>query len=74
MALYLDRFTITDNNGRIINFPIEKIEGVQVLLSNKFEFYFQDAVYKFQFKDPRTSGYKYMCAIQKIAPEKTELE
>lgn len=73
MALYLDRFSIFTDNGKEIHFPLEKVEGVQVLLANKFEFYFDGALYKFKFTDPRTSGYKYMCAVQKLAPEKTEL-
>ncbi len=74
MALYLDRFTMTDKEGGEIIFPLDKVEGVQVLLANEFEFYFKGAMYKFEFKNPRTSGYKYMCAVQKIAPEKTEFE
>ena len=74
MALYIDRFTLVDEKGVEQIFPIKDIEGVQVLLANRFEFYYEGSLYKFKFSDPRCSGYKYMCAIQKIAPEKTELE
>lgn len=73
MHLYLDRFTIVNDTEERI-FPIEQIDGVQVLLANQFEFYFEGSVYKFEFSNPRCSGYKYMNAIQKIAPQKTELE
>jgi len=74
MALYLDRFTFKAENGQEFVFPLENIKGVQVLLANKFEFYFKDNLYNFEFENPRTSGYKYLVAIQKIAPEKAELE
>lgn len=74
MYLTLDRFVITTNEGDAKTFPIAEVEGVQVLLANRFEFYYQGSLYKFEFSDPRCSGYKYMCVIQKIAPEKTELE
>lgn len=73
MALYLDRFSIKNEHEEKV-FPIEQVDGVQVLLANQFEFYFEGSVYKFEFSNPRCSGYKYMNAIQKIAPEKTELE
>jgi 1-acyl-sn-glycerol-3-phosphate acyltransferase len=73
MYLYLDRFTIKNEKEEKV-FPIDQVDGVQVLLANKFEFYFEGSVYKFSFSNPRCSGYKYMNAIQKIAPEKTELE
>jgi len=73
MELYLDRFQFTSEQNEKKVFPISEITGVQVLLANQFEFYHRDAVYKFDFENPRTSGYKYMCVIQKIAPDKTEL-
>ena len=74
LTLYINRFVVAGEDGKEITCPIENVEGVQVLLANIFEFYFKGAVYNFKFKNPRTSGYKYICAIQKIAPEKTELE
>jgi 1-acyl-sn-glycerol-3-phosphate acyltransferase len=74
MQLFIDRFVFSADNGEEQVFPITQVEGVQVLLANQFEFYFQGSLYKFDFSNPRASGYKYMCAIQKIAPEKTELE
>ncbi|MBN1480652.1 hypothetical protein EH223_21095 [candidate division KSB1 bacterium] len=74
MLLYLDRFVVNNSKGEAITFPIADVEGVQVLLANRFEFYYQGSLYKFEFSNPRCSGYKYMCVIQKIAPEKTELE
>ena len=68
-----DRFILSNSSEERL-FPIDKIEGVQVLLANKFEFYYEGSLYKFEFSNTRCSGYKYMCAIQKIAPEKTELQ
>jgi len=73
MVLYLDRFCLTSEHEEHV-FPINETHGIQVLLGNKFEFYFGSAVYKFEFSNPRCSGFKYMNAIQKIAPHKTELE
>lgn len=74
MVLYTDRFVMTDEHHNEMVFPVAELDGVQVLLANKFEFYHHGSLYKFQFADPRTSGFKYMWAIQKIAPEKAELE
>lgn len=73
MVLYLDRFCLIGEDEERV-FPIERTDGIQVLLANQFEFYFGGAVYKFEFSNPRCSGFKYMNAIQKIAPQKTELE
>lgn len=74
MSLFIDRFVITSEDGKQFVFPIQELDGVQVLLANRFEFYYQNTLYKFEFESPRISGYKYLCAIQKIAPEKAELE
>ncbi len=72
MKLFLDRFEI-QNGERSVAFPIAEIEGVQVLLANQFEFYHNGSLYVFHYPEPRTSGYKYMYAIQKIAPQRAEL-
>ncbi len=74
LELYTNRFVIKDEQRKQVEFPIQNIDGVQVLLANRFEFYFNGSLYKFEFSNPRTSGFKYMWAIQKIAPEKAELE
>ncbi len=73
LRLFIDRFEL-GSNGQKETFLINDIYGVQVLLGNKFEFYREHTLYKFQFHDERISGYKYMAAVQKIAPEKAELE
>ncbi|MDZ7722762.1 MAG: lysophospholipid acyltransferase family protein [candidate division KSB1 bacterium] len=74
LAMYVDRFEIQSPNGDPQILYIEDMTGVQVLLSNRFEFYHKNTLYKFDFEHPNTSGYKYMLAVQKIAPERTELE
>jgi 1-acyl-sn-glycerol-3-phosphate acyltransferase len=72
-TLYTDRIEITEPNGHIATFRLDEIEGAQVLLENRFEFYHNGTVYKFEFENPRASGYKYMAAIQQIVPERAEL-
>ncbi|RPH90907.1 MAG: 1-acyl-sn-glycerol-3-phosphate acyltransferase [Calditrichaeota bacterium] len=74
LSLFADRFVFTGEEKLPLEFPIHEIEGVQVLLANKFEFYYQGSLYKFDFFDPRTSGYKYMLFVQKIAPANAELD
>jgi len=74
MRLFVDRFQLEGANGQKEVFAIDDIYGVQVLLGNNFEFYRGQTLYKFQFDNERTSGYKYMAAVQKMAPEKAELE
>ena len=72
-TLYTDRLEITESNGHVATFRLDEIEGAQVLLENRFEFYHNGTVYKFEFENPRTSGYKYMAAVQQIVPERAEL-
>lgn len=72
MKMYLDRFEI-QNEERTVKYPISEIEGVQVLMANQFEFYHNNISITFGFPELRTSGFKYMYAVQKIAPERAEL-
>ncbi|MCK5740500.1 hypothetical protein KAH55_15025, partial [bacterium] len=72
-ALYTNRIESTEPNGHVAAFQLDEIEGAQVLLENRFEFYHNGTVYKFEFENPRASGYKYMAAIQQIVPERAEL-
>lgn len=74
LLMFLDRFEIKTRDGKSQVFYLNDITGVQVLLANRFEFYHKNVLFKFEFDRPNTSGYKYMLAVQKIAPERTELE
>ena len=74
LSMFLDRFEVQPENAEPHIMYLDDIQGVQVLLANRFEFYYKNVLYKFEFAHPNTSGYKYMLAVQKLAPERTEPE
>lgn len=53
--------TVTGNN---ICFQLELIRGVNVQYNDKFEFYYKDDLYRFCFKNPSVSAYKWYKTIK----------
>ncbi|MNO23914.1 2-acyl-glycerophospho-ethanolamine acyltransferase [compost metagenome] len=46
--------------GQTYSFPFAELEGLNVQLHHKFEFYLGDKLYRFLFYQPRTSAYKWL--------------
>ncbi|MGG6311427.1 lysophospholipid acyltransferase family protein [Paenibacillus macerans] len=46
--------------GQAYSFPLSRLEGLNVQLHHKFEFYAEDKLYRFLFYQPRTSAYKWL--------------
>ncbi|WP_163970237.1 lysophospholipid acyltransferase family protein [Oceanobacillus halotolerans] len=45
-------------------FPIEQIEGLNIQLHHRLDFFVQDKLYRLLFYQPRTSAYKWLNIIQ----------
>ncbi|WP_059041493.1 lysophospholipid acyltransferase family protein [Paenibacillus rubinfantis] len=54
--------------GQTYTFPFEEMEGINVQLHHKFEFYVGDKLYRFLFFQPRTSAYKWLQFINALKP------
>lgn len=57
--------------GQAYSFPFNRLEGLNVQLHHKFEFYSGDKLYRLLFYQPRTSAYKWLkfiTALEQRAP------
>ncbi len=63
MVLYYDRIEFRTMKGDILTFPIDEIEGTNVQIKEKVEFYYDNILYHCNFLSRRVSGYKWMNAI-----------
>lgn len=64
--LYFDRIVLTPEKGDKYVFPIAQITGMNVQNNNKFEFYFNNNLYRFKFTTQHKSIYKYELAFHLI--------
>jgi 1-acyl-sn-glycerol-3-phosphate acyltransferase len=55
-----DSLTFQGDHGQAYSFPFGELEGINVQLHHKFEFYVGDKLYRFLFYQPRTSAYKWL--------------
>lgn len=66
VELYFDRIVLTPEKGRNYVFPLDQISGVNVQNNNKFEFYYDNKLYRFKFTTQHKSVYKYELAFHLI--------
>ena len=50
-------------SGNKFSFPIEAIHGANIQYNDKFEFYYNQCLYRFVFNDKHTSAYKWVQAL-----------
>jgi len=66
VELYFDRFDFIPEKGNRYSFPLDEISGMNVQNNNKFEFYYNNTLYRFKFTTQHKSVYKYELAINII--------
>lgn len=66
VELFFDRFVFTPEKGKSYTFPLDKISGTNIQNNNKFEFYYENTLYRFKFTTQHKSVYKYELAINMI--------
>ena len=64
MRLWDDRIAFINLRKQQTEFQIGKIRGLNVQYSNQFEFYYDRLLYRFSFRSPKTSSYKWVLAIR----------
>lgn len=74
ISLKFDSFEFIDNGNNKISFNVEKIKGLNVQSNNKFEFYYDNELYRFNFKVPNTSAYKWVKGLQILIRSKKQKE
>ena len=66
MRLYDDRIEFTSLLKQTADFYIDKITGLNVQYNDEFEFYYGDHLYRFSFRSPKISAYKWVMAVNLI--------
>ncbi len=59
------------DSGDAIEFDLEGISGLNVQNRDVVEFYFQEVLYRFTFKSPHVSAYKWVKGIEFLIKKKT---
>jgi len=59
------------DSGDAIQFDLEGISGLNVQNRDVVEFYFQEVLYRFTFKSPHVSAYKWVKGIEFLIKKKT---
>lgn len=72
VELFFNRIVFTPERGKDYVFPIDQITGVNVQNNNKFEFYYDNNLYRFKFTTQHKSIYKYELAFGLIERIKSE--
>ncbi len=62
--LFSDRIGFINLRKQRTDFQISRIRGLNVQYNNQFEFYYNRLLYRFSFRSPKTSAYKWVLAIQ----------
>jgi len=63
IELYKDRLMFLGNQGKKVEFNLNKIHGLNIQYNRVFEFYYEGSLYRFTFKHRVTSVYKWVEAI-----------
>jgi len=74
--LFFDKVVFTPEKGMVYSFPLDKLTGMNIQNNNKFEFYYEDSLYRFRFTTQHKSVYKYYLAamiVNKIKAEKESI-
>ena len=65
VELFFDKLIISSEKTNY-TFPISDISGMNIQNNNKFEFYYNNTLYRFKFTTQHKSVYKYELAIKII--------
>ncbi len=63
LSLYTDRIEFVSDSGEKIDYMFEDVHGINVQVNEVMEFYHNESLYMFRFKEPWVSGYKWMVAV-----------
>lgn len=63
IKLFIDKLVFTSLRGENISFEFSKIFGLNVQHNDRFEFYYENILYRFNFNINHTSAYKWVTAI-----------
>lgn len=66
LALFNDRIELYPIKGGVMEFDIQKIDGINVQNKEGLEFYYDEILYRFDFIGRRVSSLKWMYCVKKI--------
>lgn len=66
IGLFADRIEFSSLLGEKISFQLAKISGLNIQYNNKFEFYYEKNLFRFNFKLNHVSAYKWVEAIHHL--------
>ena len=72
MVLKQDKMIFTNERRQVTEFSLKLMHGVNIQSNRIFEFYMDDDLYRFRFKDNQFSGYKWCLAVEYLK-EKEEV-
>ncbi len=64
LLLYPDRIEFRASGGATFHFPLNEVDGVNVQLGERLEFYHGRVLHRFVPKGRSVSGLKWMCAVE----------
>lgn len=64
LSLYSDSIEFDPRHGTSQRFPLSEVDGINVQLGERLEFYHGRVLHRFVAGDRSTSAYKWMCAVQ----------
>jgi 1-acyl-sn-glycerol-3-phosphate acyltransferase len=74
LLLFSDRIVFTSLRNRVFVFPVSGIEGVNVQLKERLEFYYDGDLYQFRFNKRSDSAYKWQEAVRILAGMGTQVQ
>ena len=57
------------SRGGTLNFPLARMDGINVQTGERLEFYQENQLFQFKFTSPRSSAYKWLLALQFLKEE-----
>lgn len=66
MTMWLDRIEVETDEGHILTFPMDRIEGINVQNNERLEFYVDGALYEVRTVSPRGNTYKWNLAVRHL--------
>lgn len=72
IRLFGDRIELINLRRQRTDFPIGRISGLNVQYSNQFEFYCDGLLYRFSFRSPKISAYKWVLAVRLLREQRGE--
>ncbi len=65
--LLKDRILFTPAKGEPMTFPLKDIEAPSIFKQQKFEFYYNKVLYRFHYKNPWDSAFKWLSFMQALS-------